>query len=77
LTTTINGQPAEWTAEIWQRWHTFADEADPKWRDVTVSTANYFTPRPYVDEYNRGSHKAGFVYVLQPGNRVCFTEWTP
>jgi hypothetical protein len=73
--TQINGQDAEWSALIWQLWYTFADHADPKWTNVTVSTANYYTPRPYVDEYNTGSTQAGFCYVLNPGQRVIVTSW--
>jgi hypothetical protein len=73
--TQINGHAATWTSAIWRRWYTVADDADPKWRGVTVSLANYYTPRPYVDEYNRGSRYTGFTYTLQPGNRVCMVEW--
>ncbi len=44
-----------WTPEIWGLWHTYVEAADPKlferrgrpWR------ANFFTPRPYVDELCR------------------------
>jgi len=29
-----------------------------------ITRSNYFTPRPYVDEYNRGSDQEGFCYVM-------------
>lgn len=65
METSINGAKAEWSPEIWQLWHTFADGCDPKLTaNGTVEAANYFTPRPYVDEYNRGSRETGFVYTL-------------
>lgn len=73
--TQINGKDAEWSALLWMLWYTFADATDPKWKDVTVSSANYYTPRPYVDEYNRGNNKAGFTYILQPGNKVAYVQW--
>jgi len=63
MRTSINGQVAEWNETIWQLWHTHVDLADPKLSDAEarISDANYFTPRPYVDEYNRGDTKTGFT----------------
>lgn len=63
-TTQINGQPADWTPEIWQKWYTAADWADPKLTTLHVKSANYFTPRPYQHEYSRGSREEGFTYVI-------------
>lgn len=69
----VNGNfDADWFEMTWKLW----------WDNVShrfeigewCSSANYFTPRPYQDEYNRGSDKEGFVYVVQPGNRVCLWE---
>lgn len=66
LETQINSQPAEWTEEIWKLWYTYVDHADRKMYDRigVPHQANYFTPRPYVDEYNRGSKTRGFVYTI-------------
>jgi hypothetical protein len=64
MITKINGQPADWSEEIWRWWYTVADTADPKLTTSEVYDANYFTPRPYVDEYNRGSRECGFVYTV-------------
>ena len=65
MITSINGKPADWTPEIWQLWHTLAEKADPKAFDFAkVERANYYTPRPYVDQYNRGSEYEGFTYVV-------------
>jgi hypothetical protein len=75
METMINGQPAKWPPEIWQRWNTFADAADPKLTVFNGESANFFTPRPYVDRWNRGSKHAGFVYTMQPGNHVCIVEF--
>ncbi len=66
MRTSINGKPAEWTPAIWAKWHTFLDAVDPKHVvGVTVLDANYFVPRPRVDEYNRGSREEGFVYTIR------------
>lgn len=59
MTTLVNGQPAEWTLEIRAKWDAvMLGVEDP----TPVSGANYFTPRPYVDQYNRGSRTTGFTY---------------
>lgn len=69
MKTSTNGQPAEWTDEIKLKWKGATKTWPPD--DVThVTHANYFTPRPYVDEYNRGSKEEGFVYTLNH-RRVC------
>jgi hypothetical protein len=58
--TQINGQPAPWTPEIYALWEEYmAGVHDER----PVVEANHFTPRPYVDEYNRGSDEIGFTYV--------------
>jgi hypothetical protein len=69
MTTQINGKAAPWTPDIWAKWHTFADVADPKLTNLTVMEANYFKPRPYVDEYNRGSRDEGFTFVWRTSGR--------
>ena len=71
MKTSINGTPATWPAAIWRLWNTHADACDPKLTVLTVVAANYFTPRPYVDEYNRGSGEEGFVYTVSRPIRVC------
>lgn len=68
MTTSINGTPADWPPEVWTKWHTAADCADPKFYVGEVTTANYFTPRPYVDQYNRGDRKEGFTYTIRRPN---------
>ncbi len=66
LRTQINGEVAEWTPAIWQKWYTHIDQADPKLYDThgLPTLANYYTPRPYVDQYNRGSKTEGFTFVV-------------
>lgn len=54
---TINGQPAEWTPEI-----------EAAWLSVGVphaASSNWFTARPYQDQYSRGSEREGFVYTAR------------
>ncbi len=60
----VNGKPAAWTPEIIAKWNGVVD-GRPEGR---VISANYYTPRPYVDEWNRGSSTEGFVYTI--GRRV-------
>ncbi len=61
MITSINGQPAEWAAEIQAKWDAFVASCA---KSFVVSRCNYFTPRPYVDQYNRGDSKEGFVYIV-------------
>ena len=70
MTTSINGTPAEWTQEIWQLWYTHVERADPKLYDShgLPHSANYFTPRPWKDQYDRGDRKEGFTFIV--GRRV-------
>lgn len=71
--TQINAQPAPWGKGVRALWN---EHAAPLFKDGDwCGSANFFTPRPYVDEYNRGSDKAGFTYVVHPGHRVCFVEF--
>lgn len=60
MNTQINGKVAPWTPEIQAKW-----EASAKGRpEGRITQANYFTPRPYVDEYNAGSSVEGFTYTI-------------
>jgi hypothetical protein len=78
METTINGKPAEWTQAIKDLWEKLVVPRIGK--GETITTANYYSPRPFVDEYNRGSNKEGFVYVVhgtpeaECGGHVCFAE---
>lgn len=66
--TLINGKPAIWNDDVRKLWAlVVAARFEGETRDVI--NANYFTPRPYVDEYNRGSEKSGFTYTV--GSAVC------
>jgi hypothetical protein len=70
---TVNGDSgADWPQSVWALWE---KNVSPKFeKGEWCSTANYYTPRPHRNEYDRGSDKEGFVYVVQPGQRVCFWE---
>jgi len=62
----LNGEniPGGWPQEILDKWAPVAQEIldrDPK---AVVTHANYFTPRPYQDEYCRGSRNEGFTYTI-------------
>lgn len=69
MRTTINAKPAPWTPEIETLWESFAEERP----EGIVSSTNYFTPRPHVDEYNRASPYHGFVYIV--GREVFMKRW--
>jgi hypothetical protein len=74
LHTSINGKESPWSEDVWRLWRTFVHEADPKFYALhgMPTRANYFTPRPYVDEYNRGSETAGFVWVAGKNGRTVY-----
>lgn len=70
-----NIQGVPWDARIQSLWD---EKIVPLFAEgETCSHANYFAPRPYVDEYNRGSNREGFTYTVQPGNHVCQKTWIP
>ena len=63
IATMINGKAAEWTPEIKARWESFQRTPGE------IVAANWFTARPHVDQYNRGSEEEGFTYTLKPADR--------
>lgn len=73
--TMIRGTIEDWPADVLAHW---TRRVSPLFSaGETCSQANYYTPRPYVDEYNTGSKDYGFTYVVNPGHRVCFLNWNP
>jgi len=58
---TINAKPAEWSPAITDRWDSF-DKPDGK-----IVTANWYTARPYQDEYSTGSEVEGFCFTVLKG----------
>lgn len=74
MVTTINGKRATWDRAILDKW---LDNVRPLFVEgESCPRANYFTPRRYRNEYDRGSKTEGFVYVVNPGQRVCVWERT-
>lgn len=70
MKTTINGEAAAWTPAIWSAWAAGVGVEG-------AERANWYTARPYVDEYNRGSDKEGFVFSAHAPNgdvKVYVTE---
>jgi hypothetical protein len=70
MITRINGRPAEWTDEIRAKWEAAQPDVEraiaahnTKNQGETVTDCNYFTTRPYRNEYDRGSGDEGFVYT--------------
>lgn len=68
----VNGKPGEWPERVERLWKEKVLFGDGE----TCERANWFTPRPFVDEYNQGSKTEGFVYTVNPGRRVAVREWT-
>jgi len=69
----ISGEEvADWPEEVWTEW---AIRVAPRFKaGETCSSANYAPPRPWVDEYNQGTERHRFVYLV--GQRdVCFVDW--
>ena len=72
MKTLINGKDAEWTPEIRAEWDAAMAERPP----AVFVCANYYTPRPYRNEYDRGWSDRGFVYVIvrEPYREVCYVK---
>lgn len=82
MRTSINGKEAPWPEDVQRIWRErVGDQREQVDREVgvTIVSANYFTPRPYVDKYNTGSRDTGFTYVARalPAGRpqVCYCNW--
>lgn len=75
MTTSVNGQEAEWSFDIMAKWavRVVTTLEDDEW----VQLANYFTPHGKGNRYNNGNPHEGFVYTLMPEHRVCTSEWIP
>lgn len=69
----INGKPGLWTPGIFGL---FEYHVGPRMAEgETISQANYYEPRPYRNEYEKGWTDYGFTYTVQPGNRVAYVRW--
>lgn len=55
-------QVDEWSSEVIEKWQAVISE--PNMPEGTVTACNYFTPRPWRNEYDRGSKEEGFVYTI-------------
>lgn len=80
MNTSVNGKRCEWSAEIWAKWRKVEKDIPLCGQRVPrVTDANYFTPRPFRSEWDRGDLKEGFTYadnfrrVLQ----VCINGFAP
>lgn len=62
MKTQINGKSASWSPGIAAFWNEVIKERIKP--GETITEVNYFSPRPYIDEYNKGSNKEGFVYTI-------------
>jgi len=70
--TSINGEPAEWP----QRLHDLFAQKVQFAANERCTSANYFTARPYRNEYDTGSNEEGFVYTVNL-SQVGKVAWTP
>jgi hypothetical protein len=74
MKTSIRGKPSAWPQGVHSRFECLVGSRLNEGEVVT--SANYFTPRPRIDEWNHPTYTAGFVYTLN-GRRVCIVEWVP
>lgn len=78
--TMVMGVDAPWDEEILKEWK---DRVAPRFkRGETCEAANFYRPRPWVDEYNRGSPYYGFTYTVCVADRVygrdvAYVQWLP
>lgn len=70
LRTQINGEDAEWPPAVRELFERKMAEREP----ANITLAGYFTPRPWRNEYDRGSKHEGFTYVID-GRHVCIIQW--
>lgn len=68
--TTVNGgtngrgEQIDWTPAIRTLFEDLViSQLNDDARDIPITEANYFTPRPYVDQYNTGSNRYGFTWT--------------
>lgn len=59
--TSVNGIPGPWGPMHRALW-AIANEGS---QNLRVVAANFFSSRPYQDEYDRGSNRIGFTYTAQ------------
>lgn len=62
--TSINGVKAEWDDTIKEKWKKIVKDLEEAKITGKITRSNYYTPRPYVDQYNSGSEEEGFCYVM-------------
>ena len=60
MITKINGKVRIWPNTVAALWAA-TENGRP---GGVVLEANYYTPRPYRNEYDRGSMESGFVYTI-------------
>jgi len=65
MITSINGVKKNWNSEIKELWEFWALPKINKKEEVKIISANYFTPRPYLDQYNLSTDKEGFVFTVK------------
>lgn len=63
MRTSVNGKTASWDATIWRKWQAIAFPVEVDQSKITG--ANYYTPRPRRNEYDRGHPDEGFVYTVR------------
>ena len=73
MKTTFNANAASWLPEVQALWDA---RVNPD-ADTVITNANFFTARPWRNEYDRGSTREGFVFtVLEDGcHHVCQAQW--
>ena len=57
----------DWTQEIEAKWQAVVENLNRQYPgiDIDWGSVSYFTPRPWRNEYDRGSVEEGFTYVAR------------
>ncbi len=74
MQTTFNANPASWLPEVEALWKSMVLDNAGKGEEYVA--ANFFTARPWRNEYDRGSPNEGFVFTVRAddGLHVCMAQ---
>jgi len=60
----------DWPESVRERFLVLRDQIEEQNEGETVTRANYYTPRLWKNEYDRGSARHGFCLSTHPGHKV-------
>ena len=63
MRTSVNAKPCNWEADIHRKWDAASNPDAEELDGAVIVSSNYFTPRPWRNEYDRGCGDEGFCFV--------------